>query len=74
MEKYARIAKIRTRIMLARKKKKDGIVWKLVKPKEFFVSELKRIFKNDFSKYYHEDGRRKYKLDSEKDFNSQEWD
>lgn len=74
MEKYAKIAKIRTRIMLARKKRKDGIVWKLVKPQEFFLKELKRVFGDSFSKYYHEDGKRKFILDREKDFHSEEWD
>lgn len=65
LEKFAKISKIRNRISLARKKKKDGIVWKLINKDTFIQDELKRVFGKDYDKYYTEDGKRKFRVDRE---------
>lgn len=65
-EKVAQVSKVRNRIILARKKKKDGIIWKWVKKDKFRVDEIRRIFGKDFDKYYTENGKRKFQLDREK--------
>lgn len=64
-EKLAQVLKVRNRIAKARRKQKDGIVWKLVKKDQFRLEELKRVFGKDFDKYYTQDGKRRYHLDRE---------
>lgn len=65
LEKHARTEKIRRRIRLARQGKKDGIVWKLLKKEEFVVGELKRVFKDDYDKYFTKNGKQKFRIDRE---------
>ncbi len=57
-DKFYKIWKIRNRILMARRGESDGIDWKNVDPKTFLEDEKVRIFKDKYSEYYTEDGKR----------------